>query len=230
MPSQARTMQFSRSEELFRTTGKDLRLYQTGMPLVSEALAAYTRQDFFHLTPITMGVIALLLMVLYGNLQCLILPLSCVTLAICWTFGLMAACGIPVSMLTIIVPVFLIAVGTAYCLHIVSEYLQQAANNESVRTAVLTTFDRLALPVTLAVATTIFGLGSLVVNRIVAIQEFAIFAGFGMVSMLIIVLTFFPAMLACLPAPNRKNAGRSFIYRHCDRLIETIVNINLKVP
>ncbi len=215
-------------EALFRTTGKDLRLYQTGMPLVSEALAAYTRQDFFHLTPITMGVIALLLTVLFRNPQCLVLPLSCVTLAICWTFGLMATCGISVSMLTIIVPVFLIAVGTAYCLHIASEYLQHAASGESARTAVLTTFDRLAFPVTLAVATTIFGLGSLIINRIVAIQEFAIFAGFGMVSMLIIVLTFFPAMLACLPAPNRMNTGQSFIDRSCNRLIKTIVNINLR--
>jgi len=213
---------------LFETTGKDLRLYQTGMPLVSEALAEYTRQDFFHLTPITLIVIAVLLAGLFRNLHCLVLPLSCVTLAVCWTFGLMALSGISVSMLTIIVPVFLIAVGTAYCLHICTEYLQQIKTSPSNSAASLATFSRLAFPVTLAVATTLIGLGSLGANRIAAIQEFALFACFGMLSLLVIVLTFFPAMLAWLPLPRVTDSGASAIDRFFDKVLAGIVTLNLK--
>ena len=213
---------------LFETIGKDLRLYQTGMPLVSEALAKYTRQDFFHLTPITLLVIAALLAGLFRNLHCLILPLSCVTLAVCWTFGLMALSGISVSMLTIIVPVFLIAVGTAYCLHICTEYLLQAKTSPSSRAACLAVFSRLAFPITLAVATTLIGLGSLGANRIASIQEFAIFACFGMVSLLVIVLTFFPAMLAWLPVPRATTAGASAIDRFFDGVLAGIIALNLK--
>ena len=214
--------------KLFETTGKDLRLYQTGMPLVSEALAEYTRQDFFHLTPVTLVVIAMLLAGLFRNLHCLILPLACVTLAVCWTFGLMALSGISVSMLTIIVPVFLIAVGTAYCLHICSEYLEQVKRSPSNRAASLAAFSRLTFPVTLAVATTLIGLGSLGINRIAAIQEFALFACFGMVSLLVIVLTFFPAMLAWLPVPRVTTAGASAIDRFFDGVLAGIVTLNLK--
>ncbi len=215
-------------DQLFETIGKDLRLYQTGMPLVSEALAEYTRQDFLHLTPITLIVIAALLAGLFRNLHCLILPLSCVTLAVCWTFGLMAMSGISVSMLTIIVPVFLIAVGTAYCLHICSEYLQQAKTSPSNRAACLAVFGRLAFPITLAVATTLIGLGSLGANRITSIQEFAIFACFGMLSLLVIVLTFFPAMLAWLPVPCATTAGASAIDRFFDGVLTGIIALNLK--
>ncbi|MCB2145348.1 MAG: MMPL family transporter [Deltaproteobacteria bacterium] len=213
---------------LFETTGKDLRLYQTGMPLVSEALAEYTRQDFFHLTPVTLIVIAVLLAGLFRNLHCLVLPLSCVTLAVCWTFGLMALSGISVSMLTIIIPVFLIAVGTAYCLHICTEYLQQIKTSPSNSAASLSTFSRLAFPVTLAVATTLIGLGSLGANRIAAIQEFALFACFGMLSLLVIVLTFFPAMLAWLPLPRVTDAGASAIDRFFDKMLAGIITLNLK--
>ena len=215
-------------KQLIATSGKDLRLYQTGMPLVSQALAEYTRQDFFHLTPITLLVIGVLLVVLLRNLHCLILPLSCVILAVCWTFGLMALSGIAVSMLTIIVPVFLIAVGTAYCLHLCTEYLHLVQVSPTNRTAVVATFNRLTFPVTLAVATTIIGLGSLAANRIAAIQEFALFACFGMASLLVIVLTFFPAMLAWIPAPRTIAAGDSAIDRFFERVLAGIITLNLK--
>ncbi len=216
------------ARQLFEKMGQGLSLYQSGMPLISEALVEYTKLDFFRLTPITMILIAALLAVLFRNFHCLILPLSCVSLAVCWTFGLMALSGVSVSILTIIIPVFLIAVGTAYCLHICTEFLHQVRISSSNRAASLATFNRLSFPVALAVATTLIGIGSLGANRIAAIQEFAMFACFGMASLLIIVLTFFPAMLAWLPAPRMGAAGASAIDRFFDNLLLGIISLNLK--
>ena len=118
---------------LISTAEASLQLYQTGMPLVSQALANFTHQDFFHLTPITLAIIAVLLVIFFRNLQSLILPLACVLLSMVWTFGMMAWTGHAVSMLTTIVPVFLIAVGTAYCLHICSEYMHQTRTAKNSR-------------------------------------------------------------------------------------------------
>lgn len=216
------------ARDLIQGSGKDLRLYQIGIPLVSEALAHYTQQDFLHLTPITLGIIALLLVVLFRNFHCLALPLACVTLSAVWTFGFMALQGVAVSMLTIIVPVLLIAVGTAYCLHICSEYLTRARHAESAPAAVLETFSHMSFPITLAVLTTIFGIGSLVTNKITAIKEFAGFACFGIAALLVIVLLFFPAALAILPLPkNRSNDRSAGPDRWIDRLLGRIVEINL---
>jgi uncharacterized protein len=207
--------------------GEGLQLYQIGMPLVSEALAKYTQQDFLRLTPITFVVIALLLLLLFRNPHALILPLVCVILAMIWTFGYMSLAGTAVSMLTIIVPVFLIAVGTAYCLHICSEYLTQAVTAPSAKEATRDTFSRIAFPVTLAVLTTVFGIGSLAANRIEAIQEFAKFACFGMVSLMVIVLTFLPSMLTLLPLPHFKNGPSKGLDHLIERLLNRIVTVNL---
>ncbi len=216
------------ARNLIQGSGKDLHLYQIGIPLVSEALAQYTQQDFLHLTPITLGIIALLLVVLFRNLHCLVLPLACVTLSAVWTFGFMALQGVSVSMLTIIVPVLLIAVGTAYCLHICSEYLTQVHHAESARAAVLETFQHMSFPVTLAVLTTIFGIGSLATNRITAIKEFAGFACFGIAALLVIILTFFPAVLALIPLPKNRSKDRATgLERWMVRLLNRIVELNL---
>jgi predicted RND superfamily exporter protein len=58
-----------------------------------------------------------------------LIPLSCVTLCLVWTFGLVSILQVPLSILTMIVPVFLIAVGTAYCLHILAEYRATATSS-----------------------------------------------------------------------------------------------------
>jgi predicted RND superfamily exporter protein len=215
-------------DAVIRQSGKQLTLYQIGIPEVSEALAHYSRQDFLRLTPVTLVVIAVLLLVLFRNVHCLLLPLSCVSLAMVWTFGCMAWSGVSVSMLTIIVPVILIAVGTAYCLHICSEYLNQAALQPDAGAATRATFSRMALPIALAVLTTIIGIASLMINRITAIKEFAYFACFGIASLLVIALTFLPAMLALLPLPaaDRRGAAKG-LARLFNKLLARIISLNL---
>ena len=215
-------------DSLIRNNGKSLKLYQIGIPEVSEALTHYSRHDFLRLTPVTLAIIAVLLVVLFRSIHCLLLPLACVSLAMVWTFGCMAWSGVSVSMLTIIVPVVLIAVGTAYCLHICSEYLNQAGLQPDSRAACRATFSRMAFPVGLAVLTTIIGIGSLMINRITAIKEFAFFACFGIASLMIIALTFLPAMMALLPLPRSGGQGVSRgLARLFDEFLARIISLNL---
>jgi len=214
-------------DQLIAGTDKNLSLYQIGMPLVSQALARFTEKDFFRLPPITFILIVVILLLLFRSFRYLFFPMACVSLTLIWTFGLMAMTRIPLSILIMIVPVFLIAVGTAYCLHIVSACITESTAARSSQQTVMAAFTSIGFPTILAVATTIIGLGSLLLNRITAIREFAIFSCFGMVSLLIIALTAFPAGLAMLPPPHAARAGRAGRARWLDRLLDGIVRLNL---
>jgi diguanylate cyclase (GGDEF)-like protein len=218
----------NRVEHLIGSASKDLSLYQIGMPVVSQALVEFTEKDFARLPPITLALIVIILFCLFRKLRYILIPLACVGLALIWTLGLMAFLGVPLSMLTMIVPVFLIAVGTAYCLHIVSEYIACSKRADSPKEVTFLTFSNITFPTVLAVLTTIIGLGSLLVNRIRMIQEFAVFSCFGMASMLIIVLSFLPAVLSLVPISpktQKEKIGTSALYR---RYIEAILKLNLK--
>jgi diguanylate cyclase (GGDEF)-like protein len=198
------------------------------MPLVSQALVELTERDFLRLPPITFLLIAVILFCLYFRLEYLLIPITCVGLALVWTFGLMAFVGIPLSMITMIVPVFLIAVGTAYCLHIVSEYLSCVKDADSPVNATLATYSTVAFPTFIAVLTTAVGLGSLLVNRIPTIREFAVFTSFGMFSILVIVNTLLAAALALMPLPGEPKRLSTGVTRIIDRFIDTIIQLNLK--
>ena len=214
-------------EQVLAQAPESLSLYQVGMPLVSQALVQFTASDFFKLPPITFLLIATILLFIFRKIQFVLIPLVCVSLGLIWTFGLMALIKIPLSMLTMIVPVFLIAVGTAYCLHIVTEYIACIQHADSRETASLATFSNIYFPTLLAVITTIFGLGSLLVNRIPAIREFALFSCFGMFSLLAITLIFLPAALTFLPLPAQRQVAKIGSDRFFNRFIEKIIDINL---
>jgi predicted RND superfamily exporter protein len=172
-------------------------------------------------------VVALILFLLFRNGRDVLLPLASVSLALIWTLGFIAMTGLALSILTMIVPVFLIAVGTAYCLHIVSEYRHQSIRNPSPETATLATFSTIAFPTVLAAGTTILGLGSLFVSRIFAIKTFALFACGGMVSFVVIILTFLPATLSLMPLPRPAGGVGKQRPTLVQRLIDAIVSLNL---
>jgi len=139
----------------------------------------------------------------------------------------MAGSGIPLSMLTMIVPVFLIAVGTAYCLHIVSAYQACRQDDQTAMVSVRLAFGEIAFPTVLAVTTTVIGLGSLLLNHIPAIREFALFSCFGMFSLLVMVLTLFPAALVCIPMSRGDSCQPTGDGGVIDRIITFVIDLNL---
>ena len=205
-----------------------LSLYQIGMPLVSQALVKYTIKDFQILPLLALALITLSLFILLRNPTRVGLPLMVVMVVLTWTLGLMALMQIHLSLLTMIVPVFLIAVGTAYCLHVISEYASISQMAEDRKETVIATLDHTAFPCLLAVFTTLIGVGSLFVNRIRAIHEFALFACFGLLILLITLVLLLPAVLILLPRSRKKMEGFAGIGKLFDRLLDAIVQLNLK--
>ncbi len=214
-------------DQMIEEADKDIRLYQIGMPLISQALAQFTKRDFIRLPPITFLLIAAVLFLLFRNALYTLIPLSCVTLCLIWTFGIVSILDVPLSILTMIVPVFLIAVGTAYCLHILAEYRASAGPDGSPVEAEATTFSKTTLPTLLAILTTLLGLGSLFVNRISAIREFALFSCIGMAAFLILVMTYLPVVLSFIPCKQKESPEQNAASSILDRFIDWIVDLNL---
>ncbi len=214
-------------DAIIASNADHLALYQIGMPLISQALVNYTVHDFQRLPILTFGLIAATLFILMRRPARVFLPLMCVGVVLVWTFGFMGLLQFNLSLLTMIVPVFIIAVGTAYSMYTISEYGACAQRAASRPDAVAATYAHTALPCVLAVVTTLFGLGSLFINRIAAIDEFALFACFGLVSLLFVMLTLLPAVLVLVPLPAGGNREADRITAAFDRFLDMIVQLNL---
>jgi predicted RND superfamily exporter protein len=215
-------------EALIDNMPQSVSAYQIGMPLVSQAMARYTEKDFRHLPPLTLLLVAVLLWFIFRNIALIILILGTVVSALIWTIGLMGWLEMPLSMMTMVVPVFLIAVGTAYCMHVVTTYLTCVHHAGSRRQAVLESYRRIFLPTILTVLTTVLGLTSLLVNRIPAINEFALLSCFGLFSLLVVLLTAFPAILVLVPRPKLPITQQTRGKDRFDQFLDLIVRLHLK--
>ncbi len=216
-----------RIQTLIDQADSSISLYQIGMPLLSKALGVFTERDFMRLPPITFFIIALILLVLFKRTAYVLLPLACVFIALTWTFGVMALTGVPLSMLTMIVPVFLIAVGTAYCLHIIAAHRDAASIAQTSREAVMITLRATAFPTTLAIATTVLSLCTLFSSGIPAIKEFALFATVGMLSFLIVLSTLLPSALSYLTPSAFEKTRDSLVTKCVQRIIDGIIALHL---
>lgn len=202
-------------------------LYQIGMPVVSKALTDFTERDFMTLPAMTFGIIVLILFVLFRSFRGILIPAGTVLICLVWTFGMMAWTETPLSLLTMIVPIFLIAVGTAYCNYVFAEYQSALEGARTPQEATFRCFQGIAFPTTLAVATTIIGLGSLLINRISAIQEFAAFSCFGILSMLLLVLTLLPSVMALLPFPRTSRPKGGIRSGGFERILSRLLDLSL---
>ncbi|MDZ7697669.1 MAG: MMPL family transporter [Deltaproteobacteria bacterium] len=202
-------------------------LYQIGMPIVSKALADFTEKDFLSLPVITFSIILFMLFVFFRNIRGILIPSGSVLIALTWTFGLMALTRTPLSLLAMIVPIFLIAVGTAYCMYIFPQYTYAVRETTTPKEAAIATFQRIGFPTSLAVMTTTIGLGSLLINKIHEIRAFALFSCVGILFMLVIILTLLPAILGMLPFPKEKPSTASSKPKLLDRILDAIIHINL---
>ncbi len=111
--------------------------YVTGdAPLIYYA-DLYMHRDLGFLFPIVVLVVLAVLFVSFRSLRGMILPLVVVLLSVTWTVGLMTICGVPLTIASTFLPVLLVAVGSAYGIHVVNDYFERAVQGKGTREEVI---------------------------------------------------------------------------------------------
>jgi predicted RND superfamily exporter protein len=188
------------AEELF--TG-EAEVYFTGQPVINKIINESMISDNLLLIPLVVIVLLAMLFFSFRRAAFVILPLLTVVIAVVWTIGMAALFGIKLSVITTILPVILVAVGSAYGIHIVTHYMEDTRGKtftvDEHRTLVLTLVKKLIKPVFLAALTTMAGFISFCFTPIVPMREFGLCAGFGVISAFAAAVLFIPSMLLLHP-------------------------------
>jgi len=174
-------------------------VYITGMPVINVTINESMIADNLLLIPLIVIVLLGVLFFSFRRLTFVILPLLTVVIAVIWTVGTAVLVGIKLSILTTILPVILLAVGSAYGIHVVTHYAEDTLNKtlpvDEHRQLVLELVRKLFKPVFLAALTTLAGFISFCFTPIVPIQEFGFLASVGVVVSFVVAVTFIPAIL-----------------------------------
>ncbi|MFH2133133.1 MAG: MMPL family transporter [bacterium] len=192
------------AEVLSRHPMDGVNYYVAGMPVVIGVIGSMMSQDMRTLVPIAVLVIFFILGISFRSLRGIIIPALTVVLSVIWTMGIMAVLGLALKMGTSMLPIILLGVGTAYGIHLLNRYYEDAATETDRRELVQKSVAHVGVAVIMAAITTMAGFSSLATSGLSMIQEFGIFAAVGVSIALILSLTLTPSLLVLWRLPKKK--------------------------
>ena len=181
-------------------------------------------------TLFTLGLVSLIALVCFRmQLLGLVGPLSVVILGLILTVGFMGLAGYKISIMFLITPTFLTAIGVAQSVHLITEFNLMRAHGLGRREAVKEALDHVALPCLLAALTTAIGIMVMAGSQLRALSELAVYLGIG------VMLTFLASItvMVCFMSMGKDSPGKSVdpsenpsgILYH---ILKLVVAINLK--
>lgn len=196
---------FSREVDamIAREAGPGLVLYQFGDPAVIAAVADQIRRDFLTFIPLSMGVLILFLLIVFRMLQGLLIPATTGVLGVIWSLGLMALLGLPLNVLTVIVPALLIVIGSAEDVHMLTEYHRLLREGHPKREALHLMIQRTMTPILVTTGTTVVGFASVALSPIPAQVHFGYASAIGLIASFFVTILTLPLLLRVLPIPGR---------------------------
>ncbi|MFU8842473.1 MAG: efflux RND transporter permease subunit [Bacteroidales bacterium] len=176
-------------------------IYYAGSPMMITSISHLIATDLKRLLPVAFLLIALSLFIGFRTVKGLILPLLTATIAIIWVIGIMALLGYEMSMVSNNIPIVLLAIGTAYSIHVLNRIGQLRGD---LNKTIIIALSSVAIPVLLAALTTMTGFVSFIFGSYLSmIRDFGIFTALGTFIAVTLSLFFVPALISLFSWNNR---------------------------
>ncbi|KXK37506.1 MAG: Fis family transcriptional regulator [Bacteroidetes bacterium OLB9] len=207
------------------------KLYFGGLPMMMNDISDLILADIVWLLPIVFVIIALILLLSFKSFRGVLLPLLTAGIAVIWTIGIMVVTGYELTIISNIIPVVLLAVGSAYTIHVLNSINQSKEKDR--KQALIKALTYIIVPLILAAVTTAIGFVSFVFGAyLTMIKDFGIFTAVGTLIALLLSIFFVPALISAFSMYRKKietdQAERGNILTH--KILQPLVNLLFKHP
>lgn len=217
-------------KDLVLRQGFPEKYYFGGLPIFMLDIQQIILNDLEYLAPLCLAIIAGILFAGFWSIKKTIIPLLVVFISIIWTIGLMALLRIEITIISNITPVVLIAVGSAYSIHVINRINETGGHNN--KDAIRQALAYIIIPVFLAAITTVMGfLSFLAGSYLIMIRIFGLFTAIGVLFAMVLSVTFTPALLAF--TRNRGDTSQTTATsktRWLDRVLASMITYTLTRP
>jgi len=206
-------------------------LYFGGLPMMMNDINELIIADIVWLLPIVFVIIALILLLSFKSFRGVLLPLLTAGIAVIWTIGIMVVTGYELTIISNIIPVVLLAVGSAYSIHVLNSINQ--IKEKDRKKALIKALTYIIAPVILAAVTTAIGFVSFVFGAyLTMIRDFGIFTAVGTLIALLLSIFFVPALISAFSMYRKKietdQPEKENILTH--KILQPLVTLLFKHP
>ena len=187
-------------EEVLQANPGPEKTYIGGLPYIKANVAMEMAKEFKLLMIIGMGIMLVMLYFFFREIRGVLLPFAVVIMSILFAMGLMPMVGWQMSIITLLLPIMLIAIANDYGIHMMAKYQEYntQGNNLSIDSMARGIYTSLRSPIILTGITTIAGLLCLLSHKMVPARQMGVIAAAGIGFALLLSLVFIPAALSII--------------------------------
>ncbi|SDC53627.1 MULTISPECIES: efflux RND transporter permease subunit [unclassified Candidatus Frackibacter] len=188
-------------------------VFLIGLPIIRAKITDNIRKDIKRFLPLGLIIVLIFLYLCFKQLRGVLLPLIVVIMSIIVALGSISLFKWKIQLITVILPVILLAIANDYAIHIITKYQEEIRFNTSISPRELSkkVIKKIGKPIMATGITTIIGLLSLLAHIIVPAQQLAILSSIGVTFALLASLIFIPAILSLLPKVEVNSTKINFI-------------------
>jgi hypothetical protein len=184
---------------LERYRRNDVEIFFSGTPAVIAELQASIERDLTTLVPLAAFLVLLFLTLLFRRVSGVVFPIIVVLFSLLATLGIMAMVGLPITLLTQMLPSFLLIVGVGDSVHIMTIFYRIYRKTGDKQQAIIDAVGFAGLPVLMTSLTTACGLMSFVWADIASVAQLGYIAPVGVMLALLYTIILLPALICILP-------------------------------
>jgi hypothetical protein len=173
------------------------RYYLAGDPVARDTFGIQMFYQMALFSPIAGMVMFVLLWWMFRNLTLVFAVMGVAMVSIIWSMGLMIGVGLPVHIMSSMIPVFLMAIATD-SIHIFNEFYFRFREAPDKKQAILDTIHAVGRPVRYTALATAAGFAVLALMHIIPVKIFGLFVAFGTVVIRLMSFSLIPAVLMCI--------------------------------
>lgn len=190
-------------EEIFKPLEDyGLYVYFNGGPVINYKVMEYLIKDLSVLMGLCIFAILITFYLSFRSKRSVIIPGSLAIIGLIWTLGTMKLIGIDITILNIVTPCMVVTLGSAYSIHVISEYYSHFSLDGKTDLSPAQTVSKISSTILLACITTVIGFLCLCVSETDGLREFGISVGVGISYCAILACIYLPAILTIIPAPK----------------------------
>lgn len=192
-------------EEIFKPLEDyGLYVYFNGGPVINFKVMQYLLKDLSVLMVLCIMAILITYYLSFRSKRSVVIPGSLSIIGLIWTLGTMKLMGIDITILNIVTPCMVITLGSAYSIHVISEYYSHFRENGTSDLSPAQTTGCVAGTIILACVTTVVGFLCLCVSQTEGLRDFGVSVGIGISYCAILACVYLPAVLTVTPAPKAR--------------------------
>ena len=168
-----------------------------GLPYIRQSILKDVSKDGVVLIPVSLIIMLVILKLNLGSWRNVIMPFSVVIITTSFSIALIPLLSWKISIITLLVPVILIAVANNYGIYLVARYqeLAKAHPGESKKELIRTLMHSLNMPILFSGLTTVAGVLALLTHSIIPARQVGLLAAAGVSVALLMSLLLIPSLI-----------------------------------